>query len=585
VIKRLLPIWPHGRTLRMLTARYAVIGVLQGCLLVAIIPLLRAVLATPPDLDAAVKWLGVVAVLGFAYLGGTWWAKSLGYRTAQQVMRDVQHDVGRHLRRLPLGWYVGNPSGRLARAVAQSTPSVASVVSHVWPELVQSIATPATVVVGVFLVDWRMGVAFLVTVPAAMIVIRWSAPVVRETQAIMDDASAEAAGRAIEFAQAQPVFRATGRALEGFAPMERALDEQRRTFRTALTRHTMPQLVYVGVVQLGFTIVLITGTWLALGGELTVADVVALLVLATRFVEPLAQIGNLFGAIRVADVAIDRVSEVLTASPLPEPGTSTPPATAEIEFDDVTFSYDGRPVLRGLSLRVPAGAMTALVGPSGAGKTTLLRLIARFWDVDGGAVRVGGTDVRDLTSGDLMDQMSIVFQDTYLFDGTIEENVRLAAPDAADEQVREAVTAARLDEVVERLPGGWHTRVGEGGLSLSGGERQRVAIARALLKDTPIVLLDEVTAALDPENEAAVAAGMAALAARGKTIVVIAHRLSTVVNADQIAVIDAGTVIELGTHDELIERRGRYAGFYAERSRAAGWRVTSAPRSAPVAGA
>jgi ATP-binding cassette subfamily B protein len=178
-----------------------------------------------------------------------------------------------------------------------------------------------------------------------------------------------------------------------------------------------------------------------------------------------------------------------------------------------------------------------------------------------------------------MGQMSIVFQDTYLFDGTIEENVRLAAPDATDEQVREAVTAARLDEVVERLPNGWQTRVGEGGLSLSGGERQRVAIARALLKDTPIVLLDEVTAALDPENEAAVAAGMAALAARGKTIVVIAHRLSTIVNADQIAVIDAGTLIELGTHDELIERQGRYAGFYAERSRAAGWRVTSGPRS------
>ena len=574
MIKRLLPIWPHSRTLRVLAARYAVMGVLQGCLLVAIVPLLRAVLATPPDLGDAVLWLGVVAVLGFAYLGGAWWAKALGYRTANKIMRDVQHELGRHLRRLPLGWYVGNSSGRLARAVAQSTPSAAGVVSHVWPELVQSIVTPATVVAGVFIVDWRMGVAFLVTVPAAMLVTRWSGPVVRDTQAIMDDASAEAAGRTIEFAQAQPVFRATGRALEGFAPMERALDEQRRTFRSALTRHTMPQLVYVGVVQLGFTIVLITGTWLALDGELTVAEAVALLVLATRFVEPLAQIGNLFGTIRAADVAIDRVSDVLTASPLPEPVKSTPPVTPEIEFDDVTFSYDGRPVLRGLSLRVPAGAMTALVGPSGAGKTTLLRLVARFWDVNSGAVRIGGTDVRELTSGDLMDQLSIVFQDTYLFDGTIEENVRLAAPDATDEQVREAFADARLDEVVERLPDGRQTRVGEGGLSLSGGERQRVAIARALLKNTPIVLLDEVTSALDPENEAAVAAGMAALAARGRTIIVIAHRLSTIVNADQIAVIDAGTLVELGTHDELVERGGRYADFYAERTRAAGWRVT-----------
>jgi ATP-binding cassette subfamily B protein len=205
----------------------------------------------------------------------------------------------------------------------------------------------------------------------------------------------------------------------------------------------------------------------------------------------------------------------------------------------------------------------------------VLRLIARFWDVDRGVVRVGGVDVRDLTTDDLMSRMSIVFQDTYLFDGTIEENVRLAASDATDADVRAAAAAARLDEVVERLPNGWDTKVGEGGLALSGGERQRVAIARALLKDTPIVLLDEVTAALDPENEAAVAAGMTALSARGKTIVVIAHRLSTIVAADQIAVIDAGRVVELGSHNELLDQGGRYSRLFAERSRAVGWRITS----------
>ncbi|MEH1124410.1 ABC transporter ATP-binding protein [Micromonospora sp. CPCC 206061] len=574
MIGRLSRIWPHRRTLRLLGARYVVVGVLQGCLLLTIVPLLRTVLATPADYYAAARWLGVVGLLGIAYLGAVWWAKSLGYRTANGIMRTLQHDIGSHLARLPLGWYVGNKSGGIARTVAQSTPSASGVVSHVWPELVQSIVTPATVVAGVFLVDWRMGIAFLVTVPAAMVVNRWSGPVVRDTQAIMDAASADAAGRAIEFAQAQPVLRATGRAMAGFGPLERALDEQRRTFRAALTRHTMPQLVYVAVVQIGFTIVLVTGTWLARRDSLTVAEAVALLVLAARFVEPLAQIGNLFGTIRVADVAIERVSEVLTAAPLAEPDATVLPSATDIAFDDVWFAYDGRPVLRGLNLRMPAGAMTALVGPSGAGKTTILRLVSRFWDVDRGAVRVGGTDVRDLTSADLMSHIAIVFQDTYLFDGTIEENVRLAAPNATDGQVREAMVTARLDEVVERLPGGWDTRVGEGGMSLSGGERQRVAIARALVKDAPIVLLDEITAALDPENEAAVAAGVATLAARGKTIVVIAHRLSTIARADRIAVLDGGEVVELGTHDELIARGGRYAGFYARRSQATGWQLS-----------
>jgi ATP-binding cassette subfamily B protein IrtB len=575
MINRIVPIWPHARVLRRLTIRYAVAGALQGALLVLMVPLLRAVLDTPPRLGDAVGWLGLVAVLGVAYLGTVWWGKTLGYRTANTIMRDVQHDVGHHLQRLPLGWYVGVPSGRLARAVAQSTPSAASIVSHVWPEVVQAVVAPATVVLGVFFVDWRMGVAFLITVPAATIVIRWSGPVVRRTQAVMDDASTEAASRAIEFAQAQPVFRATGRALAGYQPMERALDEQRSTFRSALTQHTMPQLVYVGVVQLGFTIALVTGAWLAIGGELSVADAVALLVLATRFIEPLAEVGNLFGSMRVADVAVERVTEVLAARPLDEPARPQQAGTADVEFADVEFAYDERPVLRGLTLQMPAGTMTALVGPSGAGKTTVLRLIARFWDVDRGVVRVGGVDVRDLTTDDLMSRMSIVFQDTYLFDGTIEENVRLAASDATDADVRAAAAAARLDEVVERLPNGWDTKVGEGGLALSGGERQRVAIARALLKDTPIVLLDEVTAALDPENEAAVAAGMTALSARGKTIVVIAHRLSTIVAADQIAVIDAGRVVELGSHNELLDQGGRYSRLFAERSRAVGWRITS----------
>jgi ATP-binding cassette, subfamily B, bacterial IrtB/YbtQ len=575
MISRILRIWPHRGVLRSLTLRYAVAGVLQGALLLTIVPLLGAILADPVRLGTAGWWLLVVAVLGVAYLAAIWWAKSVGYRMANRIMREVQHDVGRHLHRLPLGWFDGNSSGRVARAVAQSAPSAAGIVSHVWPEIVQSIVTPATVVVGAFLVDWRMGLAFLVTVPLAMLVTRWAGPVVRDTQTTMDAASAEAAGRAIEYAQAQPVFRATGRAFDGYQPMEQALDEQRRTFRAALTRHTLPQLAYIAVVQAGFVVVLGTGAWLAVRAELTVAEAVAMLVLGARFVEPLAQVGNLFGTIRVADVAIERIADVLTVAPLAEPPTSAPTTGTGIRFDDVTFSYGDRTVLNGLSLSIPAGALTALVGPSGSGKTTMLRLIARFWDADAGAVRIGGADVRDLTTADLMSRLSIVFQDTYLFDGTIEENLAFAAPDAPPDKLREAAAAARLTEVVDRLPDGWATRVGEGGLALSGGERQRVAIARALLKDAPIVLLDEVTAALDPENEAAVAAGIGALVQRGRTIVVIAHRLSTIAMADRIAVIDAGRVVELGTHDELLARGGRYADLVEQRSRAAGWRITA----------
>lgn len=572
MIRRLLRVWPHEQELRALAARYAVAGALQGLLLLTLVPIVRALVAA--QMGDVAAWLGVAAALGVLYLATLWWAKSAGYRAANRIMRDLQHGMGQRLYELPLGWFARRHSGQLARTVAQSAPTAAGTVSHVWPELIQAITTPAVVVAGVLLIDWRVGLAFLAIVPAAMLVLRWSGPVVRDTQAIMDEASSEAAGRAIEFAQAQPVLRGTGRALAGFAPMERALDEQRRTFRAALNRHTMPQLTFVGVIQAGYTLVLAVGATLAVMGTLPVADAVALLVLSARFVEPLAGVGNLFGTIRSADVAVDRVTEVLTAAPLPE--GSAAPTASDVRFDGVRFSYAGAPVLRDLSLTMPAGTTTALVGRSGAGKTTMLRLIARYWDVDDGAVTIGGRDVRELSTGALMDHIAIVFQQTYLFTGTIEENVRLAAPDASAHALAKAAADSRLDQVVERLPAGWQTQVGEGGLALSGGERQRVAIARALLKGAPIVLLDEATAALDAENEAAVAAGLAALAAGGTTIIVIAHQLSTVMRADQIAVVEDGRIVELGRHAELVEREGRYARFWHERTRAAGWRISGA---------
>ncbi|MER7332731.1 MULTISPECIES: ABC transporter ATP-binding protein [unclassified Micromonospora] len=309
------------------------------------------------------------------------------------------------------------------------------------------------------------------------------------------------------------------------------------------------------------------GTYLALGGDIGTAEVLTILVLAARCADPLLSLSDIGGKLRGARSELARLDTVLRTEPLPEPAEPIRPVRHDLAFESVTFRHGDRTVIDIVSLSVPEGQRLAVVGPSGAGKSTLLQLLARFYDVHEGAVRVGGVDVRHVDTDVLAAQIAIVFQDVYLFDGTIEENVRLGRPDADEAEVRAAAAAARLDEVIERLPGGWAANVGEGGTLLSGGERQRVSIARALLKNAPIVLLDEVTSALDPVNEAAVHQGIERLMA-GRTVVMVAHRMRTVQRADRVAFLDDGRVVEEGSHDELLRRGGRYADF---------WNISMAP--------
>ncbi|MFF1547692.1 ABC transporter ATP-binding protein [Streptomyces sp. NPDC058291] len=559
----------NARALRRMHVALVVGAVLQGVAFALLVPVLEALFGKHPD--DVWPWLWALLAVAALYCAAYFWSLLIGFEAGAALARILRHRIGDRVAELPLGWFAPERVGQLGQLATKSVMDVMGVPAHLLRPLVTSFVTPATVVVLMYLFDWRLALAATLTVPLIVLVYRWSTSLTRRADAARTAARTVTGGRVVEFAQLQPVLRVFGR---GEARRGARLDDALRT-QTEASRRVLvtgvPGLVgFALVIQAAFTAVLVTGVYLALDGSLDAAELLALLVLAVRFTEPISETAVLGSTLNTARAALAQVADLLAQPTLPEPSAPRVPAGNDVAFEGVGFGYDGKQVLRDVSLTLAEGTMTALVGPSGSGKTTVSKLIPRFWDVDTGVVRVGGVDVRDVDPEVLMARVSVVFQDVYLFEGTVLDNIRVGRPAATDAEVREAARLARVDEIVHRLPDGWDARVGEGGALLSGGERQRVSIARAILKDAPIVLLDEATASLDPENERAVQEALSALTA-GRTLLVIAHRLQTVAAADQILFLDEGRITERGTHEALLAANGRYASFWAQRSRALGW--------------
>ncbi|MBF6468080.1 ABC transporter ATP-binding protein [Nocardia beijingensis] len=547
---------PVRRTVALMTAT----SIAEGLSYALLVPVLRALFgSTPADARPWVIGFGA-AVAAFAVL--RYLSDLSGFHVGTTLLRGMYHRLGDHLARLPLGWHSRSRIGEVSVLASRGVLDAMSVIAHLLAPFISAAVTPLTIVAVILAVNWQMGLAAALAAPLVAAVQVWTGRSTAAADSVGTDRAHEATGRVIEYLQAQPVLRAGGRTSERFGLLDDSLAGVERASRRAVLS-ALPGIVGLALtVQAMFTALLALGAYLALGGDIGAAEVLAILVLAARCADPLLSLTDIGGKLRGARSVLVRLDTLLRTEPLPEPREPISPQRHDLEFDSVTFERDGRRVIDDVSLSVPEGRRVAIVGPSGAGKSTLLQLLARFYDVDAGAVRVGGADVRAISTDVLMERIAIVFQDVYLFDGTIEDNVRLGRPDAAEADVRAAATAARLDEVIERLPGGWATKVGEGGALLSGGERQRVSIARALLKNAPIVLLDEVTSALDPVNEAAVHDGIERLMA-GRTVVMVAHRLRTVRRADHIVFLDNGRILEQGSHDELLRNGGRYADFWS----------------------
>ena len=557
-----------------------IVGLVRGFSLISFIPAAIALTSGQAAWGMSLRaWLVVLAVCALLSFILEYVLAMRSYVVAFDFLTNMHRAIGDKIASLPLGAFRADTAGKTSRLVSRELMMLGEIFAHMYSPLIAAIVTSLTMLIGITVFSPVLGVVCLAAVPIVAGGVWVARRCLLSGSALKEPPAQELSHRIVEYATKQGALRACGRSAS-YEPLQRAEELYGAAARRSLIRETLGQITNGMAAQLVVVSLICAIGLLAVGGSVSPVEAVVAIGLLLRFTQILVDIGALASAFETRRPVLDLGHEILSTPELPvaSEGEQSEDATAlsaSVALEDVVFSYEAdQPVLRGVSFRVEPGTMSAIVGPSGCGKTTIARLIARFYDVDSGVVSVGGRDVRRWDPAELMAQLSLVFQDVYLFDDTLEANVRVGRPDASVAEVEEAARLSGVDEIVARLPMGWGTQVGEGGRALSGGERQRVSIARALLKASPIVLFDEATSALDPENEHRVTAAMDTLR-RNATLLVIAHKLDTITAADQIVVLDEnGRVVQIGTHKQLYaETEGQYRGFWEARSRAAGWRL------------
>ena len=578
------PLSAAGRTnFRQVTALSCIVGVVRGLSLIAFIPAAIALTSGRPAWGMNLTaWLIVLALCALASFITEYLLAMRSYMVSFDFLSNMHRAIGDKVASLPLGSFRADTAGKMSRLVSRELMLLGEMFAHMYSPFIAAIVTSLTMLVGITVFSPALGLVCVLAIPVIAGGVWVARTCLNSGSALKEPPAQELSHRIVEYATKQGALRACGRS-SSYDPLERAEDTYGKAARRSLIRETIGQVVNGMAAQVVVVSLIIAIGLLAVGGSVSPVEAIVSIGLLLRFTQILVDIGMLASAFETRRPVLDLSHEVLSAPELPilpassdqDPASSNhDPASSgsAVALTDVSFAYEAdHPVLRGVSFQVAPGTMTAIVGPSGCGKTTIARLVARFYDVDAGSVSVGGRDVRQWDTAQLMAQLSLVFQDVYLFDDTLEANVRIGRADASDDDVKEVARLSGVDEIVEL---GWKTRVGEGGRALSGGERQRVSIARALLKAAPIVLFDEATSALDPENENHITDAMDALR-RNATLIVIAHKLDTITAADQIIVLDhSGRVAQVGTHAELYSQSdGQYRAFWQARSRAAGWRL------------
>ncbi|RHE84382.1 ABC transporter ATP-binding protein [Streptococcus anginosus] len=481
-------------------------------------------------------------------------------------------EIAEHMRYLPMGYFNQNSLGQITSVTTNTLESLADVATRVVMMTLEGFLTAGTITVFVFIYDWRIGLILLVGLILFLLpngLMRWQAGNVSEAK---QQADTDLVAVVLEYSQGIAEVKNYNIVQSSAKKLSRAI-ENKRHLDTKLTWVTSPYIALQGMItKLTGTIMGLFSIYFYLQGSMSLLICIMMLISAFMIYESLDGVGSFSSLLRIVDLSVDMVNKVLSIKPMDISGKDLQPKTSNIKLDHVSFSYESKKIIDDVSLDIPEKTTTALVGPSGSGKTTLCNLIARFWDVESGSISLDGHDVKEYSYDSLIRNFSFVFQTVYLFEDTIENNIKFGKPDASHEEVVAAAKKAACHDFILSLPEGYQTKIGEGGASLSGGERQRISIARAIIKDAPIIILDEATANVDPENEEALMQAIQALT-RDKTIIMIAHRLKTVEHVDQIIVLNQGRIVEQGKHQELLAKRGLYSRFIQERRSAASWRI------------
>ena len=477
------------------------------------------------------------------------------------------------LRNVPMGFFHDNSVGDITATVTTDLNFLENYSMHILDKVTTGVLSMIVMAGCILAFDWRIGLIFVAGILLSFPIYSHMQKKGKALSAKRQKIQSEAVAATLEYVQGISVVKSFNMCDKNLSDIEDAYESNAAASYGVERVFTPLNMTYSMVFRISACMIMLCAGILAVGGDLSFANLAVILIASFTIFNPIEVMGQMTTMIRTMDAALDRVERIKQAKKIDENGRDIPLDSFDIGFEHVSFAYEnGNPILKDVSFSIPQGSMTAIVGPSGGGKTTITRLIARFWDVQEGSITIGGHDVKEFTCDSLLKNMSMVFQNVYLFHDTIENNIKFGCPDATHEQVVEAAKKACCHDFISALPQGYDTVIGEGGSTLSGGEKQRISIARAMLKDAPIILLDEATASVDPENEVHLQQAISALV-KNKTLIVIAHRLSTIRDADQILVVDNGKIVEKGVHAELIQQKGIYQKFWNIRQKARNWKL------------